>query len=223
MGARVQDERQRGASGRKRCPTLRVCSRRPVPKPSDFHPEGPAHSSLSHVRLHVPGTPARGRFWTARGAVSRGRILARSGPSKGGPGTEGRTEGVGHGGRILGDLVRTGFGGQGVGGRPGSGLPASGLQPGGKADGRAAWHELSGDARGRWSDRRHPRRPRSGFCEVSPSSGPGSSAGSSFTFRPLVGSGGARPPTEPEGRSLGRAAGHGARALAPLPRRALRS
>ena len=48
--------------------------------------------AVSRVRLHLPGTAGRGRYWTARRAALWGRRAARSGLQTGGPETDGEDD-----------------------------------------------------------------------------------------------------------------------------------
>lgn len=219
----VQVERWRGAWGRKRCPALRLCPPlppHPDPKPSDLHPEGPKSFPPNpqqpgpRASAH-PGSPRqRARSDSAREPRPGAGYWRGQGRPRKDPGAAGRTEGVGRGGKILGDPVSCKIlGGEGL--RPSSFRSAPPRREGGRQGGLArAKRRRQGALAGR---RAAAHLGRGGSCEVAhPGQVPVLPWVQSFTSRPLVGSEGVRLPSPP--RSRGALSG----ALEPIPRQALR-
>lgn len=82
-----------GGRGARVSPGYCICPDAQTDAPQVRSLARPVRGGLNHVRLHLPGTPARGCCWIARGtALRRGDWRGQDRPRKD-PGRVGRTEG----------------------------------------------------------------------------------------------------------------------------------
>lgn len=210
VGALRTDGEVERSLGEEEVPSSTSLPPHPDPKPSDLHPEGlksfPPNPQQPGPRASAhPGSPRqRARSDSAREPRPGAGYWRGQGRPRKDPGPAGRTEGVGRGGRILGDPVSCKIlGGEGL--RPSSFRSATPRREGGWQGGLArAQRRRQGALAGRTAA---AHLGRGGSCEVArPGQVPVLPWVQSFTSRPLVGSEGVRLPSlpGPEGRSLGR-------------------